>query len=353
MADKDQKKHDPTAKRIADARRRGDTPIAPEMRNAAFFVAMLVILGGTGIAAFSRVATLAAEIWGGADTFRLDPGDAQALVTGVARHLALTFTPLFGTLIAFALLGGMLHGMPTIAWSRVAPRWNKLSPVAGLKRLMGMAALIGFAKTLAKLSVILIVTALTLRPHVAGLDGLIGADARSTGAAAGGLVLLLVKAIAVPVGALALFDLLYQRHSWSTKLKMTLQEVKDEHKDSEGDPRIKGKIREIAMKRARQRMMAAVPQASVVITNPTHYAVALRYDHGAMGAPVVVAKGIDAVALKIREIATSAGVPIVENRPLARALHATAEIDHPIPTEHYAAVAEIIGYVMRLAKRGR
>ncbi len=351
MADKDQKRFDPSGKRIADARRRGDTPMAPEMRNAVAFAAMLVILGWLGIDAFSRVATLCAELWGGADGFRVDPSGAHALVAGLLRHLALIFAPLFATLIAFALLGGMLHGLPTISWTRVAPKWSKLSPATGLQRLFGLPALIEFAKTLAKLSAILIVTYLTLRPHVAALGGLVGADAVTTGAAAGGMVLLLVKAVAVPVGALALFDLVYQRHSWFTKLKMTLQEVKDEHKDSEGDPRIKSKIREIAMRRSRQRMMAAVPQASVVITNPTHYAVALRYDHGKMGAPVVVAKGTDAVALKIREVATAAGVPIVENRPLARALHASAEIDHPIPTEHYAAVAEIIGYVMRLARR--
>ena len=351
MADKDQKKYAPSGKRIADARRRGDTPTAPEIRHAAAFAAMLVILGAIGIHAFSRVADLAAEIWGRADEFRVDGGGAQAMITGIAGHLALIFAPLFATLIAFALLGGMLHGMPTISWSRVAPKWSKLSPASGLQRLIGMPSLIEFAKTLAKLSAILIVTFLTLRPHIAALGGLVGADARTTGAAAGGLVLLLVKAIAVPVGALALFDLVYQRHNWIAKLKMTLQEVKDEHKDSDGDPKIKGKMREIAIRRSRQRMMAAVPQASVVITNPTHYAVALRYDHGKMGAPVVVAKGTDAVALKIREIATAAGVPIVENRPLARALHASAEIDHPIPTEHYAAVAEIIGYVMRLARR--
>tara|TARA_B100000678_G_scaffold289734_1_gene300981 strand:+ start:125 stop:529 length:405 start_codon:yes stop_codon:yes gene_type:complete len=131
---------------------------------------------------------------------------------------------------------------------------------------------------------------------------------------------------------------------------MSRQEVKDEHKQQEGDPQIKAKIRQIGMQRSRRRMMAAVPKASVVITNPTHFAIALQYDHGAMAAPVVVAKGTDAVALKIREIATGAGVPLVENRPLARALYASADIDRPIPVEHYAAVAEIISYVMKLAR---
>ncbi|WP_445193054.1 EscU/YscU/HrcU family type III secretion system export apparatus switch protein [Sphingomonas sp. Tas61C01] len=193
MADKDQKRFDPSGKRIADARRRGDTPMAPEMRNAVAFAAMLVILGWLGIDAFSRVATLCAALWGGADGFRVEPSGAHALVAGLLRHLALIFAPLFATLIAFALLGGMLHGLPTISWTRVAPKWNKLSPATGLQRLFRLPALVEFAKTLAKLSAILIVTYLTLRPHVAALGGLVGADAVTTGAVAGGMVLLLVR----------------------------------------------------------------------------------------------------------------------------------------------------------------
>jgi flagellar biosynthetic protein FlhB len=130
---------------------------------------------------------------------------------------------------------------------------------------------------------------------------------------------------------------------------MSLREMKDEFKQTEGDPQVKGKIRQLRQARARRRMMAAVPKASVIITNPTHYAIALQYDRG-MNAPVCLAKGTDLVALKIRELATQHSIPIVENPPLARALHATVEIDEEIPTEHYKAVAEIIGYVMKLRR---
>ncbi len=144
----------------------------------------------------------------------------------------------------------------------------------------------------------------------------------------------------------AMVDYAYQRQQWWNKLKMTMQEVKDEYKQQEGDPMVKAKIRQIRMERGRKRMMAAVPEASVVITNPTHYAVALKYETG-MPAPVCVAKGIDALALKIREIAGDHEIPMVENPPLARALHAVVEIDQEIPTEHYKAVAEVIGFVMR------
>jgi flagellar biosynthetic protein FlhB len=246
-----------------------------------------------------------------------------------------------------------MHGMPSLSWSRVAPKLSKLSPVSGAKRLFGKQALVEFAKTLVKLAVVVTVAVMVLKPHLAALGATVAIAPAELGNVAGGLVVALVKAVAIPVGALALFDLIYQRRTWWSKLKMSLQELKDEHKDSEGDPKIKAKIRQIAMQRSRRRMMAAVPQATVIITNPTHYAVALKYDHGTMNAPVVVAKGVDALALRIRAVATDAGVPLVENRPLARALYASAEIDRPIPTDHYAAVAEIIGYVMRLARERR
>lgn len=353
MAENDQKTHDPSGKRLDDARAKGDTPTAPEMRHAAIFAAMLVVLGGVGVHAFARLGTMLVRLWGNADDFVIDPDGAQSLFTGLFGQLAIVFGPLFAVLVGFALLGGVLHGLPTFSWSRVAPKLNKLSPVSGAKRLFGKQAMVEFAKTLAKLTVVIVVAVMVLKPHFVALGTLVTAAPAEIGNATGGLVVALVKAVAMPVGALALFDLIYQRRAWWNKLKMSLQELKDEHKDSEGDPKIKAKIRQIAMQRSRRRMMAAVPEATVIITNPTHYAIALKYDHGSMGAPIVVAKGVDTLALRIREIATEAGVPLVENRPLARALYASAEISRPIPTDHYAAVAEIIGYVMRLARERR
>ena len=353
MADKDQKTHDPSPKRLEDARRKGDLPSAPEMRHAAIFAAMLVVIGGLGVHAFARLGGMLVRLWGGAEDFRVDPDGAQNLATGLFGQIAGVFAPLFGVLVGFAILGGVAHGMPTISWSRVAPKFSKLSPTSGAKRLFGKPALVEFAKTLAKLAIVTTVAVMVLKPHLVALGTLVAADPAELGNATGGLVTILVKAVAVPVGAVALFDLIYQRRSWLAKLKMSLQELKDEHKESEGDPKIKAKVRQIAMQRSRRRMMAKVPEATVVITNPTHYAVALRYDHGSMNAPLVVAKGVDALALRIRQVATDAGVPLVENRPLARALYASAEIDRPIPMDHYAAVAEIIGYVMRLARERR
>ena len=141
---------------------------------------------------------------------------------------------------------------------------------------------------------------------------------------------------------------LYQRWSHKQKLKMTKQEVKDEHKEQDGDPKVKGRIRNLRLERHRQRMMTAVSKANVIITNPTHYAVALKYDMDSMAAPVLVGKGVDYLAKRMRQVAEIHEVPIVENPPLARALYATVDIDQEIPQEHYKAVAEVIGFVMRL-----
>ena len=152
------------------------------------------------------------------------------------------------------------------------------------------------------------------------------------------------------MAAVAIADYFFQYRQWYERQKMSLQEMKEEYKQSEGDPHVKGRIRQLRQQRMKKRMMAAVPKASVIITNPTHYSVALAYDRG-MPAPVCVAKGADHLAFKIREIAKQHDIPIVENVPLARSLYATVDIDEEIPVEHYHAVAEIIGFVMRL-KRG-
>jgi len=350
-ADDESKTHDPTEKKVSDARKKGDVASAPEMRHAAIFAAALVVTGGLGVWSFTRLAKMLVRLWGRADDFVFAPNGAENLASGIMAHMFAALAPLLGSLVAFALLGGMLQGRPTISWTRVTPKFSKLSPVSGAGRLFGKRAFVEFGKTLAKLLLVVTVASYVVWPRVVGLDGLIGADPVMIGATAGGLVVVMLKAVALLVGALALFDFVYQRRSWLKRMRMSLQEIKDEHKQSEGDPKIKAKIRQIGMQRSRKRMMAAVPSASVIVTNPTHFAVALKYDHGTMGAPVVVAKGVDAIALKIREVATAAGVPIVENRPLARALYATVEVDHPIQADQYAAVAEIIGYVMRLAKR--
>jgi flagellar biosynthetic protein FlhB len=227
---------------------------------------------------------------------------------------------------------------------------SKISPASGIKRVFGKQAFANLIKGLVKLSLLGAVLAAILWPERHKLDAMVRLDPVGIIGVIRGLSLQLLGATVALLAIIAAADYLYQYRQWFERQKMSLREMKEEFKQTEGDPYVKGRIRALRQARAKKRMMAAVPKASVVITNPTHYAVALQYDKG-MPAPICVAKGVDAIALKIREVAGKNEVPIVENPPLARALHATVEIDDEIPVEHYQAVAQVIGYVMRL-KRG-
>jgi flagellar biosynthetic protein FlhB len=349
--DQDQKTEEPTGKRLRDARDKGQVASSPEARHVSMFVGMMIVTGGLGAWTIASLSTMLVRLWGNAEDYALQPLGAQNFITGIFRQTALSLAPLFAVLLGCALLTIVLQGRPTLAWARLAPKWSKLSPFSGYKRLFGARALVEFAKTLAKFIVIVTVAILVIWPRTIAFDQLIASPTDRIGQVAGTLVFELVRVVGILVALLGLADFIYQHRAFLKRMRMTLQEVKDEHKNSEGDPKIKARIRNIQVQRARRRMMAAVPTASVVITNPTHYAVALTYEHGAMAAPVVVAKGVDEVALKIREIAGAHSVPIVESPPLARSLFASVEIDRPIPVEHYAAVAEIIGFVMRIARR--
>ncbi|MBB6124315.1 EscU/YscU/HrcU family type III secretion system export apparatus switch protein [Sphingobium subterraneum] len=350
MADNDQKSYAPSEKRLDDARAKGDVPMAPEMRHAVMFVAALFVVGSVGSAAVMRLMGLAERLWSKAGGLTLTPASAPRVATGVLGGALGAVGPILLLTCGTAVLALFAQGWPSISWHRLALKWDRLSPVAGAKRLFGAQAWVEFAKTLAKFGFVIAVLAVVAWPSLAGLDRLTGADAATIGSSAAMIVGKMVRTAATLVGALAVIDLVYQRRSWFAKMRMSLQELRDEQKESDGDPQIKARVRAIALQRAQRRMMAAVPGASVIVTNPTHYAVALQYDHGAMRAPVVVAKGADMMALKIRAIAGEAGVPIVESPPLARALYAAVEIDQPISPEHYAAVAEIIRYVMRLTR---
>ena len=219
-----------------------------------------------------------------------------------------------------------------------------LSPAV---RLFSKQALVNFAKGLVKLALIGAIITLLLWHQRYRLDGLVVTDPAAILPLAQTLSLEMLGTIVAVLALIAAADYLFQYRQWFERQKMSVRELKEEFKQTEGDPAIKAKIRQIRQTRMSKRMMAALPTASVVITNPTHFAVALRYDRG-MNAPVCVAKGVDALARKIREVATEHSIPVVENPPLARALHGTVEIDQEIPPEHYQAVAEVIGYVMRL-----
>ena len=248
-----------------------------------------------------------------------------------------------------ALLGNAIQHRILFSVDPIMPQLSRISPGAGLRRLFSKQALANFAKGLAKLTLFGAVIGALLWPQRQRIIGLVAVDPAIILPFTRALAMKMLGTVVAILAIVAAADYLFQYRQWYERQKMSVREMKEEFRQSEGDPAIKGKIRQLRAARARKRMMAAVPKASVVITNPTHFAVALQYERG-MNAPLCVAKGADLIARKIREVAEAHGIPVVENPPLARALHGTVEIDQEIPQEHYRAVAEIIGYVMRLRR---
>ena len=350
--DQSEKTEEPTQKRLDDAIKRGDVVKSQEV-NSWFGIAGATLV--IAMLAPSAANTLARSLKGyieHAGTLSADAGGLRELwyQTGAALVFALGLPLLFLALMA-AASNLLQHGL---LWTTepLTPKLSKISPASGFKRLFSKESLVNFVKGLIKLTIVAVLMAMVLWPDRDRLDTLVTMDVSMHLAVLRELSLKLLGAVLAVMTVVAGLDYLWQRHRWHEKLKMTLREVRDEHKQSEGDPAVKGKIRQIRMERSRRRMMANVPEATVVITNPTHYAVALKYDRD-MPAPLCVAKGADDIALKIREIAKGADVPIIENPPLARSLYATVDLDQEIPEAHYRAVAEIIGYVMRQKTKRR
>ena len=231
------------------------------------------------------------------------------------------------------------------------PKLEKLSPISGFKRIFSLKSWVEFIKGIFKISLIGAAATVLLWPEAATVIKTVEIEMVGVMVILQSLTLKLLVGVAALVLVIALLDFLYQRFEHQKQLRMSRKDLQDEYKQTEGDPHIKARLKGLRAERARRRMMADVPNATVVITNPTHFAVALLYEAGEMAAPRAVAKGADLTALKIREIAEAHNVPIVENPPLARALYAAIDLGDDVPPEHYQAVAEVIGYVMRLERR--
>ena len=340
---------DPTPKRLDEAIRRGDVVKSTEV-NTWFMIAggAMVLMVFAGPAASSLQATLRGLL---AHSYQI-PTDGQALIH-LTRGLMLNVLGALGVplvlLAVAALAGSAIQHRIVLSAEPLRPQLSRISPVGGLGRLFSKQALANFAKGLAKLALFGAVFTALLWPERLRLAGLIGIDPAMILPFTSALTMRMLGSVVAILAIVAGADYLFQYRQWYERQKMSVREMKEEFRQSEGDPAIKGKLRQLRHARMRKRIMAAVPKASVVITNPTHFAVALRYERG-MNAPICVAKGVDLIARRIREIAEAHDIPVIENPPLARALHGTVEIDQEIPPEHYRAVAEIIGYLMRLRR---
>lgn len=349
-ADKEDRTEDPTQRKLEQAAEKGDVPRSQEI--GTFFVLCgftLSLVVAAGWSARDAALSLRGFLMNAHQVPPDGAGFSHVATQGVLTGFAALGLP-FGFILCAALVGALIQHKPGWTVDPLMPKFSRLSPMAGAKRMFGKEALVNFAKGLAKVGLVGAVVWMTLWAEHDRLEGFAQMSVSAL------LPATLVLAVKLMASALAFFaviaigDFGYQRFTWYQRQRMTRQEMKDEFKNSEGNPEVKAKLRQLRTQRVRKRMMANVPKATVIITNPTHYAVALQYEPG-MAAPLCLAKGVDAVALKIREVAGEHSVPIVENVPLARALHASVDIDEEIPVEHYQAVAEVIGYVLRLKGR--
>ncbi len=349
-SDSSDKTEDPTQKRLDDAHEKGDVAKSQEVNTWFVLAGATLVLssfsGSIGGGILTPLRNLVANSW----MIRADGAGLMALSQSLGYALIAALGVPFLMFALAAIAGNMIQHRLVWSAESMKPKFSKVSPGAGFKRIFGKQGAANFLKGLFKVIALGAVMTAVLWPERFRLESMVRFDPAAIMVVTTSLTLKLMGAVVAMLAVVAIADYFFQYRTWFERQKMSLQDMKMEYKQSEGDPHIKGKIRQLRQQRMKKRMMAAVPKASVIITNPTHYAVALRYERG-MPAPICVAKGIDSMALKIREIAGKHDIPIVENVPLARALHATVEVDDEIPVEHYHAVAEIIGYVMGL-KRG-
>jgi len=345
--DTDDKTEDPTQKRLDDAHAKGDVVKSQEVNTWFIIAGATLVLSTFSGSVGGGILTPLRNLIANAGQLRAD-GAALLQLGNTLGYAVLGAigVPLLMLMLA-AIAGNMIQHRLVWSSESLAPKFSKVSPGAGLKRIFGKQAVANFLKGVFKLVALGAVMMAVLWPERYRLESFMMFDPSAIMGVTTNLTLQLMGAVVAMLAAVAIADYFFQYRQWYQRQRMSLQEIKDEFKQSEGDPHIKGKIRQLRQQRMKKRMMAAVPGASVVITNPTHYSIALRYDRG-MTAPVCVAKGVDNVAFKIREVAKKHDIPIVENVPLARALYATVDIDDEIPVEHYQAVAEVIGYVMGL-----
>ena len=347
MAESEDRTEAPTGRRLQKAREDGQVALSREMVTLVALAAATTLLATKGGSMANWLMRDLARVLETLHVGNFRQASASALLAGLWVAGPVAVVVLVGATVATLVQTRLL-----ITPSALAPKFSRLDPRKRLSRIFGIGALIETGKSLLKLAVVAAAAIFALRTAAPQLSSSLGWSAGLLGQRTAEAVMNVLLWVLGAQTAITMMDVTITQIRHWRQLRMSRNEIRDEHKDSEGDPMIKRRVRQIQQQRARRRMMAAVPQATVVLTNPTHYAVALAYDPAKGAAPRVVAKGADEVAARIREIATSNGVPLVANPPLARALF-KVELDAEIPAEHFRIVAEIIAYVWRLKGRLR
>ena len=346
--DQSQKTEEPTAKKLQDAMNKGEVVKSQEVKHFFILLAATLMVLISGASAMGDVGATLARVFEFSYEVPMDPDGLQTFLMELMSRIGFFLILPVLLLLVGALAGTVIQHRPVLSIEKISPKLNKISPIGGLKRIFSMQNLAEISKSVLKISVVAAVVFILVWPERDLLEQMMTFPINDVVRIVYQMVLRVLGGVVFIMAIIAGMDYMFQRFQFMKQMRMTKQEVKDEMKQTDGDPIVKARLRQIRMERSRKRMMAAVPEADVVVTNPTHYAVAMKYKQGAMEVPVVVAKGVDNVAFRIREIAEEHDIPILENPPLARTLHAAVEVDEEIHPEHYKAVAEVIGYILKL-----
>ncbi|MHC5308392.1 flagellar biosynthesis protein FlhB [Bartonella sp. LJL80] len=344
--DKDSQTEEPTEHKIRKAEEKGNLPFSRELPMFASLVGFSMIAVFIAFPAMSKLSNFLMQWIDRPEGWRLNGAeDIKHLMFVIGGNVGLALAPILVMIPVIGIAASMVQNAPRVVGERIRPQFSRISPASGFSRIFGKAGFVEFLKSLAKLiGVSLIVYLSFFKGNTVFIDAL-ATDASALPEYIRSEISSLLISFAVAVVAIAGFDFAWSRFQWRQNLRMTKQEVKEEHKDIEGNPMVKARMRSLARDRIRRQMMANVPKATMVIANPTHFSVALRYSPPLDQAPVVVAKGQDILALRIREIATEHDIPVIENVTLARALYKQVEVDQVIPPDFYQAVAELIRFI--------
>jgi len=350
--DGSEKTEDPTRKRLEEAEKQGQFPHSREVTTLLFFAILLhFVISVLPNNTIENVNFLANFITNTPQLNLEEISFKGLVIDSFKQSFFIIAIPLLLTMIVSITSSLLQNGRFNFSTEAITPKFSKISPAAGLKRLFSSRSVVELLKGIVKITLLGIIAYLAIKPSLIYLKSLHSYELPAIVKFIWMLIRNILLAMCIAMIFVAVLDFAYQYHKYLEGLKMTKQEIKEEYKQTEGNPEIKAKLRSMRAEKARKRMMAAVPSADVIITNPTHYSIALKYDPDKMGAPICVAKGIDNIALTIREIAKKNEIPIVENKPLARALYDEVEIDEEIPINYYQAVAEIIKYVYNLKNK--
>ncbi len=345
MADKDEKTEEPTAKRKTEARNKGQVAKSQDLNVGIGIVFMTLTLLLFGSRTNALLKGLLLETFSRISTFELNIRSITSLMTHMAGML---FNVIYPFLLSFLVIG-ILSNLVQVGWlftfEKLKPDFSFLTKMQGLKKMFSPRALVELLKSLAKVTIVGFLIYFIVKKHLDEILYLVDKSLLAFMEQTFSIIFELCWKIALLLTLLGIFDLFWQKHQHKEQLKMTKQEVKDEHKQSEGDPKVKSKIRRLMQEAAMRSMMDKVPQATVVVTNPTFIAIAIQYDRNFGGAPTVVAKGKRLIAERIRDLANEHTIPIIENVPLARGLYDIVEPGDEIPAEFYTAVAEVLAYV--------